>query len=486
MKRILAPAEYTFDASAKTITISGFTPVLEYITTIINITDNILIYSVTNIALKGTLASQVITLQYDTTTMSDTDELQIQYNDPAYIQPTSLASIPLASDAATQTTLAAVLAKITADPATQTTLAAILAKIIAAPSTEAKQDSIITLLTTLAGLDYSTEAKQDTIISGLASIAAALGGTLGIAGTVTANAGTNLNTSALALESGGNLAAILAKLSADPSTAALQTTGNSTLSSILAKIIATPATEAKQDTLIAKDFATQTTLAAVLAKIIASPATEAKQDTLIAKDFATQTTLAAILAKIIAAPSTEAKQDTGNTALAAIQTAIQLLDNAVSGNGYNITQMNGANVTMGNGASGTGVQRVTIASDSTGVIGLLPKTSGGLTTFRSIDVDETEEEIKATAGQLFGWFIYNNAATTIYVKFYNATAANVTVGTTTPVITVPIPAGAGANVEYTNGVAFSTAITIAATTGVADNNTGAPAANDIVANIFYK
>jgi len=66
----------------------------------------------------------------------------------------------------------------------------------------------------------------------------------------------------------------------------------------------------KQDTLIAKDFATQTTLASVLAKIIAAPATEAKQDTLIAKDFATQTTLASVLAKIIAAPATEAKQDT--------------------------------------------------------------------------------------------------------------------------------------------------------------------------------
>jgi len=34
----------------------------------------------------------------------------------------------------------------------------------------------------------------------------------------------------------------------------------------------------------------------------------------------------------------------------------------------NVAQMNGVNTTMGNGASGTGVQRVTIASDSTGVI----------------------------------------------------------------------------------------------------------------------
>lgn len=49
-------------------------------------------------------------------------------------------------------------------------------------------------------------------------------------------------------------------------------------------------------------------------------------------------------------------------------TALQLIDNAVSGAGFNITQMNGVNVTMGNGASGTGVQRVTIANDSTGVL----------------------------------------------------------------------------------------------------------------------
>lgn len=79
-----------------------------------------------------------------------------------------------------------------------------------------------------------------------------------------------------------------------------------TLASILAKIIATPATEAKQDALNAKDFATQTTLAAILAKIIAAPATEAKQDALITKDFATQTTLAAVLEKLSADPATQA------------------------------------------------------------------------------------------------------------------------------------------------------------------------------------
>jgi hypothetical protein len=96
-----------------------------------------------------------------------------------------------------------------------------------------------------------------------------------------------------------------------------------TLAAVLAKLIATPSTEAKQDDLITElqslngeDFATQTTLAAILAKIIADPSTEAKQDDVITElqsidgnDFATQATLAAILTKLIAAPATEAKQD---------------------------------------------------------------------------------------------------------------------------------------------------------------------------------
>jgi hypothetical protein len=47
-----------------------------------------------------------------------------------------------------------------------------------------------------------------------------VGGSSGAAGTVTANAGTNLNTSALALETGGNLAAVLTTLGATADAAA--------------------------------------------------------------------------------------------------------------------------------------------------------------------------------------------------------------------------------------------------------------------------
>lgn len=61
-----------------------------------------------------------------------------------------------------------------ADPATQTTLAAILAKIIAAPATEAKQDTAITALQIIDDWDESDRAKVN-LIAGEAGIAAGQG-----------------------------------------------------------------------------------------------------------------------------------------------------------------------------------------------------------------------------------------------------------------------------------------------------------------------
>ena len=241
--------------------------------------------------------------------------------------------------------------------------------------------------------------------------------------------------------------------------------------------------------------------------------------------------------------------DTGN--LAAIKTSVEILDNAISGAGFNITQMNGAAVPIGAGTEAAAV-RVTLATDSTGVVSVddngaaltvdnagtfavqvssaLPagtnavgklaansgvdigdvdvtsisaganligdvgisgaRTSGGTTLYRSIDLDETEEEVKATAGQIYWIHAVNLTATILFLKVYNATAANVTVGTTTPVLTFPVPSqgttgGAGFVLAIPNGIVLSTAITIAATTGIADADTGAPAANACVVNMGY-
>lgn len=120
-----------------------------------------------------------------------------------------------------------------------------------------------------------------------------------------------------------------------------------------------------------------------------------------------------------------------------------------------------------------------------------PHTGGGLTTARSLDLDESEEEIKGSAGQVYGWNITNFATSTRYVKFYNATAASVSVGTTTPLFTLAIPGNATDDTMLAQalggmGIVFDTAITWAATTGLADNDTGAPSANDVAGTVWYK
>jgi hypothetical protein len=117
--------------------------------------------------------------------------------------------------------------------------------------------------------------------------------------------------------------------------------------------------------------------------------------------------------------------------------------------------------------------------------------AGGATPYKNLDCDETEDDIKTSAGKLYWIHVMNLANAVRYIKFYNATAANVTVGTTTPVLSFPVPTmadtnGAGFCIAFgAMGLQFDTAICVAATTGVADNNTGAPGTNEIVLNAGY-
>lgn len=113
----------------------------------------------------------------------------------------------------------------------------------------------------------------------------------------------------------------------------------------------------------------------------------------------------------------------------------------------------------------------------------------GVSIYRSIDLDESEEEVKATAGAVYGILFSNMATSTRFLKFYNDTAANVTVGSTTPVLTLALPGNASDDVSgvfsFPAGIGFSAAITMAATTGIADSDTGAPSANDVIVNVLY-
>jgi len=73
---------YTFDKTAKTVTLIDYTTVmLDGLLLITNVTDNIIIYNFANPALGGTVLGNVITLDYNTVSMDNLDSLQIFYDD---------------------------------------------------------------------------------------------------------------------------------------------------------------------------------------------------------------------------------------------------------------------------------------------------------------------------------------------------------------------------------------------------------------------
>lgn len=120
-----------------------------------------------------------------------------------------------------------------------------------------------------------------------------------------------------------------------------------------------------------------------------------------------------------------------------------------------------------------------------GFVSIVGVTSGGFSVYRNISLLATGQAVKTSAGQVFGWHLANLAASTRYVKFYDKASAP-TVGTDTPLLTLALPASAVVTVLSEIGIPFSLGIGIGAVTGVADNNTTAPSANEVIVNIFYK
>ena len=93
--------------------------------------------------------------------------------------------------------------------------------------------------------------------------------------------------------------------------------------------------------------------------------------------------------------------------------------------------------------------------------------------------------VKASAGTVYSVTASNINAAIRYLKFYNKASAP-TVGTDVPVITIPIPAGGAINIPFgTTGHRFATGIALAITTGAADSDTGAVAANEIKVATAY-
>lgn len=117
-----------------------------------------------------------------------------------------------------------------------------------------------------------------------------------------------------------------------------------------------------------------------------------------------------------------------------------------------------------------------------------PATTNGLVVFRSLDLGAAGV-VKNSPGQVYGAWVTNRATATRWIKFYNATTC--TLGTGTPLMTLGIPGNSTDNITAHltaggYGIMFSAGICIGASTGFADADTGAPSANDVILNLFYK
>ena len=143
-------------------------------------------------------------------------------------------------------------------------------------------------------------------------------------------------------------------------------------------------------------------------------------------------------------------------------------------------------VKIAQGADGTGVD---VSSAAPLCVLDTPSTSGGLSVanFNTGDtftaLTNSAQVIKGSAGQMYGYYIYNPNASATYVIVYNIAAASVTVGTSTPAMVFCIPATSGANLSIPQGIAFSTAMSIAATTTGGGNS--APSSS-LECMVWYK
>lgn len=153
--------------------------------------------------------------------------------------------------------------------------------------------------------------------------------------------------------------------------------------------------------------------------------------------------------------------------------------------GVNVAQINGVTPLMGNGVTGTGSQRVTIASDNTAntnpwLVTLRGATANGTTTsFLNSAATTNATNLKATAGTVYTIHANNTTASAKYLRLYNLASAP-TVGTSTPVMVITIPASSSISVSVSAlGIAFGTGISYAITNAAAYLDATAVAAGDV-------
>jgi len=301
----------------------------------------------------------------------------IGHSIPTNSSGTEIAIATAALQTTGNTALADILAKLTADPATQTTLAAILAKIIAAPATEAKQDALAVLVG-----EVQASPTANTVLDRLKTLATSLPLPTGAAtdAGLTTIAGHLDGVETLLTAIDGRVDGLEALTGAVAETAPASDTASSGLNGRLQRIAQ------RLTSLIALLPASLGAKAAAASLAVTQSTEDAAQlgsltETAPASDTASSglngrlQRVAQRLTSLIAVFTNGA-----GTAAAAVRTtlasddpavtALQLIDNAVSGAGFNITQIGGVDISRSAGGVDTGTQRVTLANTDPAVVAL--------------------------------------------------------------------------------------------------------------------
>lgn len=494
----VAVKNYTFDKTAKTITFTDYGSIrLDSILLIVNVTTgNTIIYNFADNSRGGTVATNVLTLAFDTSSMNNTDKLLIFYEDAAVI-----------GDVGSLTETA--------------------------PTTD----------TASSGLNGRLQRIAQRITSLIALLPTALGagGGLKIDGSGTA----------LPIDSELPAAAALADGAANPTTPTVGSANlvfNGTtwdrLDSIVAGLNSTGGGIPSAGLVGQLD---DVSTASVTENQFA-PVRISTRRALLVEGVASGTNINNNTAQIngVTVLMGNGASGTGAQRVTIANDSTGIL--ATVGTVTNLAQMNGVAITMGNGASGTGVQRVTLASDSTGNIAtigtsvtpgvsaghlgkaedavagsgdtgvavwgvrrdapatnvnaagdyaelaisgqgamwtsLTPSVGGGWSKVSYLAQTTTVRTPKGTAATWGGYYIYNPNTVVSYVQIFDAaTATTITLGTTAPDLSLAIPPGSAANIEFSNGIAFANGIKLACTT-TATGSTAPTTGLDL--NIYFK
>jgi hypothetical protein len=286
-----------------------------------------------------------------------------------------------------------------------------------------------------------TQSTSPWVISGTVSTT----GTVAITGTVTANAGTNLNTSALAL---------------DTSVTGLQVSQASTSSGQNGTLIQGAVTTSAPSYTTAKTNPLSLNTSGGL-RVDGSGVTQPVSGTVAITGSTSVTGTVAVTGNVNVTQGTSPWVVSGTVSTTGSTSVTGTV--AVTG----VTAVSGTVAISGS---------VTTNSATT--------TSGGMTSFRNTGVSNTAVAVKASAGNLYYYHVYNTNSADCYFQLYDVAQGSVTVGTTTPTLTFAVPAGGLIDGSFDSApMTFATAITIATTTTVTG---GTACTTAMLTNLGYK